>query len=513
MAIQDVYADLRTKGKFIFDAASELTIADGAITPTQTFHSVDTESDAASDNLDTISGGVSGEILYLVAAHTDRTVVIRHGEGNILTSDGSDFSLDSTDLEVCLHYDGTNWRLISGGGGASSFLDLTDTPAAYTDKAGYFCKVNDDEDEIEFCGAADMEKASRTIYADADDGDDDTGDGSSGSPYETYSKALSTVKNVIADGITITIHLNAATATYTPVSTGRVCIGTGNLVIEGEMIQEETATADSGTETTLTDSGAFSGDTYAGKLVHITAGTGSGDYRVIKSHTNDTLTVIGAFSSSPDGTSVYEILSWGAFINGSTIWYLLSCKGTIQFIGCTNAETVVFRPDVGGNWGVKGTSITFSGSGVAIYPSGGPFSIKVEYSVFDGASNGSFAARYADVFGVMTFYQTWIKGFTSHAIWCDANGSCTIIRKGTIVDGTNGNTTIILVAKGSIVSLYSSGTGNKAEIIMDTDNTYGIYAEEGGGVLYASTSTVTYTGTPGTANTGADAATFGFISA
>jgi hypothetical protein len=43
-----------------YAAATELTIATGAITVTQSQHTVDTEADAASDDLDTISGGTAG---------------------------------------------------------------------------------------------------------------------------------------------------------------------------------------------------------------------------------------------------------------------------------------------------------------------------------------------------------------------------------------------------------------------------------------------------------------------
>jgi len=74
----------------------------------------------------------------------------------------------------------------------------------------------------------------------------------------------------------------------------------------------ESGTADSATSTTLTDTGAFTGDTYgaaAGRnIVKITGGTGSGQYRAITSHTNDVLTV-AAWDTTPDGTSTYSILA------------------------------------------------------------------------------------------------------------------------------------------------------------------------------------------------------------
>jgi hypothetical protein len=92
-------------------AAVELTIASGIITVVQSFNKVDTQSDAASDDLDTINGGVEGDMIFLVAAHTDRTVVLKHGTGNIVANAGTDFSLDSTSLIAVLIFDGTNWHL------------------------------------------------------------------------------------------------------------------------------------------------------------------------------------------------------------------------------------------------------------------------------------------------------------------------------------------------------------------------------------------------------------------
>lgn len=61
---------------------TELTIASGVITKTQGFHTVDTESDAASDYLDTINGGSVGDILTLSGANDAREVIITR-TGNI----------------------------------------------------------------------------------------------------------------------------------------------------------------------------------------------------------------------------------------------------------------------------------------------------------------------------------------------------------------------------------------------------------------------------------------------
>ena len=91
--------------------AQPKTISGGAISLNKSFSYflVDTESAASSDNLDTISGGNEGDVIYIKAASSARTVVIRDGQGNILTNGGSSLSLTHADDLAMLFYDGTNW--------------------------------------------------------------------------------------------------------------------------------------------------------------------------------------------------------------------------------------------------------------------------------------------------------------------------------------------------------------------------------------------------------------------
>ncbi|MCD6154236.1 MAG: hypothetical protein J7J22_00385, partial [Candidatus Verstraetearchaeota archaeon] len=120
-----------------FKDATTLTISSGAITVSQSYHYVDTEGGASTDDLDTINGGMAGDILYLRSADSARTVVIKHGTGNIVTPDGSDYSLDSTDKVVALLCDGTNWHLILAGGGAAANPGGTDGQIQYNDGGSF----------------------------------------------------------------------------------------------------------------------------------------------------------------------------------------------------------------------------------------------------------------------------------------------------------------------------------------------------------------------------------------
>jgi hypothetical protein len=93
------------------NAATELTISSGAITITQSSHKVDTESDDATDDLDTINGGTAGDILLLRAEDGSRDIVIKNSTGNIIC--GADFTMDSTSDMALLYFNGTHWLAIA----------------------------------------------------------------------------------------------------------------------------------------------------------------------------------------------------------------------------------------------------------------------------------------------------------------------------------------------------------------------------------------------------------------
>lgn len=116
----------------IFTGATELTIANGIITASQAVHTVDTEGDAATDDLDTIGGAASSghQLLLIRADHASRKVVIKNGTGNILTG-GSDIELDATNKFIILAYDNilAKW-LVAGGSGASMNYPAAGVPVS-----------------------------------------------------------------------------------------------------------------------------------------------------------------------------------------------------------------------------------------------------------------------------------------------------------------------------------------------------------------------------------------------
>jgi hypothetical protein len=129
--------------------ATELTISSGAVTRTATYHRIDTQADAATDDLDTISGGTAGQKLILRAENTARTVVIRHnggGTGNIRTFSGNSITLDETYKSVELIYDGTNWLVLgmstSSGATVVTANKVYKSGSLYTSTSGTMTDVD-----------------------------------------------------------------------------------------------------------------------------------------------------------------------------------------------------------------------------------------------------------------------------------------------------------------------------------------------------------------------------------
>jgi hypothetical protein len=107
------YTTLNNIGNFLrLVDQSSVTIASGAVTVTGANAVIDTEGSASTDDLVTINGGSSGDILICTANNGARTVVLKDGSGNLRLE--GDFSLDSeNDKIVLIKNSGGNWCELS----------------------------------------------------------------------------------------------------------------------------------------------------------------------------------------------------------------------------------------------------------------------------------------------------------------------------------------------------------------------------------------------------------------
>lgn len=109
-------------------AATELTIAAGVVTATQTYHQIDTQGDAVSDDLDTINGLADGQFYVFEIVNVGRKVTFKHGTGNIKNPSGRDILLDVTNDKIFGFSDGTSFFVLdmalasAGNGGLANAL-------------------------------------------------------------------------------------------------------------------------------------------------------------------------------------------------------------------------------------------------------------------------------------------------------------------------------------------------------------------------------------------------------
>jgi hypothetical protein len=89
------------------------TIVSGVISVGSSYVPVNTEGNAATDDLDTINGGLLYQRLIVKASNSARTVVVKHGTGNILLDGSADKTLDNANDMLELFYDGANWLQLS----------------------------------------------------------------------------------------------------------------------------------------------------------------------------------------------------------------------------------------------------------------------------------------------------------------------------------------------------------------------------------------------------------------
>lgn len=102
---------LVTRNAFSATITRLLTIATGAATAYLDWHTVDTEAAAATDDLDTVSGGVDGDIKTFRAANSARDVVFKDGTGNMKLV--GDFTLNNVEDTITLRYMAGTWYELS----------------------------------------------------------------------------------------------------------------------------------------------------------------------------------------------------------------------------------------------------------------------------------------------------------------------------------------------------------------------------------------------------------------
>jgi len=139
--------------KVNFAAATELTIASGVVTATQSWHTIDTEGDASTDDLTDINGGEIGDELFISANNGARDVVVKHDVTKIALADAADLTLNETwKIIHLIKQTSTLWVEVKSASAISapSYVKVSDVKAkgtnGGTNSAGWQVRTLNTED-------------------------------------------------------------------------------------------------------------------------------------------------------------------------------------------------------------------------------------------------------------------------------------------------------------------------------------------------------------------------------
>lgn len=111
---------------------SSKTISSGSISVNtssgdRTLITIDTQGGSATDDLDTIQGSVSGDLLVMKIANNSRIVILKHNIDNIKTYNGLDIVMSDVNQLVTLLYNGSAWVVLPDVTQSLSFDSRTTT--------------------------------------------------------------------------------------------------------------------------------------------------------------------------------------------------------------------------------------------------------------------------------------------------------------------------------------------------------------------------------------------------
>lgn len=159
------------------------------------------------------------------------------------------------------------------------------------------------------------------IYIDNTDGTDTINQGGAvdGGAFKTFQYAYDAIPANY--GGAITINVNGETFAGDVDLRNKKATGAFGITINGTMVSQESGTwssngvkGNAGTQGSAVDTGAFAGDSYENLLLFE---GGDSQLRLIDSHTDDRLTVVGIFVSRPLNGEAYEVFDWGTIVSGS----------------------------------------------------------------------------------------------------------------------------------------------------------------------------------------------------
>lgn len=304
-----------------------------------------------------------------------------------------------------------------------------------------------------------------SLYVDTASGTDDTshGTGAGSSAFATLQYAVDTIPGLFSGNVTVSV----ASGTYSEdvIIRGKQPTGNYDITINGTLSLQETASSATvaagtgATRGTVTKVGQFAGDSYAGLLAYFAT---DDSYRLISSHTDDVLTLVGtAPSSTTQDVSVY---GWDTIITSIT---LAAGQTAININDCKLSKAgIPFNTNYYSDFLMQRCHLVRSSGDYAAYIWGGSGTISTCYT------SGGVRVRSA---ALVVWYSSIGNNSGTYGFLVQFNASLTVTNGCEIDSVSNG----ILCAQGA-----QTGTTGVASTGYNriTNCTTGIYADRGGQV-------------------------------
>lgn len=287
-----------------------------------------------------------------------------------------------------------------------------------------------------------------TVYVDNTDGTDsvDYGGTVDSGAFKTIQYAINQVPTSYSGDVTI--QVSAGDYNEALQIRGKFATVSCHFMLKGTLSEQETvssATVAAGTgatQGTVTKAGAFTGDNYANLLCYFVT---DDEYRVIDSHTNDTLTVVATAPSST--TQDIKIYDWGT---------------TVNYIDVTAGQTAI--QFYGMKFDTATGIISNYGSKVQVYTT--LVDVDSAYGIY---SNGGYVLVYDSYITTANYQATDCHGgyleLNRTKVYTESNGDRCI----RVADGGS-----VSLKRGSI--LDASSTTNTRGVELKSNSTCNCYA-------------------------------------
>ncbi len=343
-----------------------------------------------------------------------------------------------------------------------------------------------------------------TAYVDKTDGTDTQNGGTAvdSDAFATVQFAINQIPPLYSGDVTI--NINDETYNEEVSLKGKWPAGSYNIIIQGTLIEEASATQDSAvvgngaTQGSITDAGAFG--SYDNLILY---SSNNDEYRIIDSDTVNTATTVGIWTVAPTG--VYTVYSWGTEIDSLIIGPNITVKVyDISFLSHNTSEGDGGNIDffIGADIETHRCRFAVAASSFGLVGSSGKLTL---YQCYIKVNGGSAYAVYLYGWAVAKAYRTKGDGGGQDSTGFRVQQAFLHFRYGSIADNFDNVQGGMNVEQNGVITFASKATQGYQRI--RNCGTYGVRALTGGQAKSTANNQYSSNGT----NEGAQGSSYAYI--